>query len=198
MPDSNIRDILLAQIGHAQGDVTAIRDGVAQWFDDAMDRVSGVYKRYLKYISLIIGIGLAVAFNADSLTVASALWQDKGLRAEMVELAKTELAKPAPQPAPGAAPADELKLLHDNYARATAELKPMPIGWTAAAEPQIADDLGKGQYGLVFWLLLLHLPGWLISGLAISLGAPFWFDILSKLMNVRGAGDKPDKANASS
>jgi hypothetical protein len=31
------------------------------------------------------------------------------------------------------------------------------------------------------------------TGLALSLGAPFWFDTLQKFMNVRGAGKKPDE-----
>jgi len=35
------------------------------------------------------------------------------------------------------------------------------------------------------------LLGWLVSGLAIAMGAPFWFDILSKIMNVRNTGTKP-------
>jgi hypothetical protein len=40
---------------------------------------------------------------------------------------------------------------------------------------------------------LFSLTGWLVTGFAISLGAPFWFDLLQKLMNinVRGAGPKP-------
>lgn len=32
--------------------------------------------------------------------------------------------------------------------------------------------------------------GWVITALAISLGAPFWFDLLSKLIKVRGTGTK--------
>ncbi|RKR05653.1 hypothetical protein C8C83_5004 [Flavobacterium sp. 90] len=32
--------------------------------------------------------------------------------------------------------------------------------------------------------------GWLITALALTLGAPFWFDLLSKLISVRGAGSK--------
>ena len=39
------------------------------------------------------------------------------------------------------------------------------------------------------------LPPWivgvLISGVATTQGAPFWFDLLSKLINIRGAGTKP-------
>lgn len=33
--------------------------------------------------------------------------------------------------------------------------------------------------------------GWLLSGIAIAMGAPFWFDLLSKVMNVRNTGSKP-------
>jgi hypothetical protein len=35
------------------------------------------------------------------------------------------------------------------------------------------------------------LMGWIVSGLAISMGAPFWFDLLGKIMNVRNSGSKP-------
>lgn len=34
------------------------------------------------------------------------------------------------------------------------------------------------------------ITGWLITALAITLGAPFWFDLLSKLISLRGAGNK--------
>jgi hypothetical protein len=33
--------------------------------------------------------------------------------------------------------------------------------------------------------------GWLVSGIAIAMGAPFWFDLMGKLVNVRNAGSKP-------
>jgi len=32
------------------------------------------------------------------------------------------------------------------------------------------------------------MPGWLVSALAISMGAPFWFEVLSRLVNVRAIG----------
>jgi hypothetical protein len=34
--------------------------------------------------------------------------------------------------------------------------------------------------------------GWIITALAITLGAPFWFDLLSKLISLRGTGTKID------
>lgn len=36
--------------------------------------------------------------------------------------------------------------------------------------------------------------GWVITALAISLGAPFWFDLLNKLMKLRGSGTKVDSS----
>lgn len=36
--------------------------------------------------------------------------------------------------------------------------------------------------------------GWLLSGIAIAMGAPFWFDLLGKVMNVRNTGSKPASA----
>ncbi len=36
-----------------------------------------------------------------------------------------------------------------------------------------------------------HVIGWLVTLLAISLGAPFWFDVINKIVNVRNAGQKP-------
>lgn len=38
--------------------------------------------------------------------------------------------------------------------------------------------------------------GWLLTALAISLGATFWFDMLNKLISLRSAGNKPDDTNS--
>ncbi|QZZ18868.1 hypothetical protein J5X98_15550 [Leptothermofonsia sichuanensis E412] len=38
---------------------------------------------------------------------------------------------------------------------------------------------------------LRRLMGWLITGIAIAMGAPFWFDLLNRVVNVRNTGGKP-------
>lgn len=38
---------------------------------------------------------------------------------------------------------------------------------------------------------LRRLMGWLVTGIAIAMGAPFWFDLLGKIINVRNTGGKP-------
>jgi hypothetical protein len=35
--------------------------------------------------------------------------------------------------------------------------------------------------------------GWLITAFAVSLGAPFWFDLLNKFVNVRASGKAPEE-----
>ena len=62
---------------------TKFCENLANWFDDAMDRIAGAYKRNLKKISLAIGIAVAVILNADPLRVGRALWADPSLRSQM-------------------------------------------------------------------------------------------------------------------
>jgi len=57
-----------------------------------------------------------------------------------------------------------------------------------------------GWTGMADWnspaACLTHVAGWLVTMVAVSLGAPFWFDMLNKVVNVRSAG-KPPEGSAS-
>jgi hypothetical protein len=59
------------------------------------------------------------------------------------------------------------------------------LGWTH----EDLNGLLKGDA----WRMLDILFGWSLTIVAVSMGAPFWFDFLNKLMNVRNAGKKPEK-----
>jgi hypothetical protein len=65
---------------------------------------------------------------------------------------------------------------------------------------EAAESNQKAKDNTVFWIktqwLLMHLLGWLLSIFAISLGAPFWFDLLNRFMNLRNAGRAPDEPRA--
>jgi hypothetical protein len=203
MPDCNIRDVLLAHITLANNDLTTLRDGLATYFDGAMDRVTGIYKRYLKWISFGVGLVLVVALNADTIAAATALWKDSSLRSQMVENARAlvdQKTKPSPDAKQGGAGASDpqkkdaspLDLDPDQLATKLGELetkiRPLPIGW----RDENLKTLLRSAHGCsVAFLYLMKILGLLMSALAVSLGAPFWFDTLSKFMNVRGAGAKP-------
>ncbi|MDQ6942043.1 MAG: hypothetical protein M3169_05935 [Candidatus Eremiobacteraeota bacterium] len=70
---------------------------------------------------------------------------------------------------------------------------------TKAAEAKAAAEKAATPAPVVFndwndwfWWGLLKLVGLLVTAVALSQGAGFWFDTLSKLTRVRNAGKKPD------
>jgi hypothetical protein len=59
--------------------------------------------------------------------------------------------------------------------------------------------LGKMWYVIVQTISTpRYLLGFLITALAISLGSPFWFDLLNKFINLRASGTKPDDGKKTS
>jgi hypothetical protein len=193
LPDSNIRDVLIANLATGQATVAELRDQLASWFDSAMDRLSGSYKRWLKALSLIVGIVIALAFNADSLSVSKALWKDETLRGQIVAAAADQVKNPLPAPPPCKQEGDpqaQSECLFARFKTQQEQLRPFPIGWPDAAFYKQLDD-ARGLWML--WVLLLKVFGCVLTGLALSMGAPFWFDLLQKFMNIRGTGPKPEK-----
>jgi hypothetical protein len=90
-------------------------------------------------------------------------------------------------PAPGASvSADQL----EKKIRETEEkLRSLPMGWHcgSASDYTAVWKCVSAQLG---WLSVV---GWCVTAAALTLGAPFWFDTLSKVVNLRGAGPKPAK-----
>ena len=104
-------------------DLEKLRDNLAHAFDAMMDRVSGIYKRYLKWISLAVGLAMAGLMNADTIKVGTSLWRDGSVRAQMVEVAGSFKANPAAGGS-GAGLSDVEKAI--NQAQET--LRPLPLG----------------------------------------------------------------------
>jgi hypothetical protein len=63
----------------------------------------------------------------------------------------------------------------------------LPIGWNS---PQKQVTPGSSGTKLLT-AILVKILGWLLTAAALTLGAPFWFDLLQKFVNIRGAGGKP-------
>lgn len=168
LPASHIRDVLTSQVSISKNDLEKLRNGVAAWFDRTMERISGDYKRRMQLQSLGIGLVVAIAFNADSFFVANTLWNDATVRTELVQTAQNIVK-------PGASISSSPGVL----LREAGEQNPLPIGWHSTTS----------FHGSIS--LLSTLGGWIFTAFALSLGAPFWFDLLSKFINLRGTGPKP-------
>jgi hypothetical protein len=181
LPNPPVRRALLAAIDTAQGDLGRAQANVEAWFDSAMERVSGWYKRRTQAIIFAVGLALTVAVNADTLTVVESLVQDDSLRKAIVAEAETIAHNKEPQTA-------DVKALR-------AELTDLgfPVGW-ARILPAWSDTCDLWCVaGAVARQAPYHVPGWLITAFAISLGAPFWFDVLKRIMVIRSTVKPKEK-----
>ncbi len=181
------------------------RTAVAAWFDQYMDRVSGGFMRNTRKWILAISAVLTLALNADSLTLIKTLWNDPTMRAYLVERAKTRLEQGPPmqtveytdplsaQVTPPVAA--EGQRSPDRLLTEESDLIGSLFGWQheTLAIAAFEATYGRGIRGWTVWLVV-RLVGWAMTILAISLGAPFWFDTLKRLTSLRSAGAVPAKA----
>lgn len=78
----------------------------------------------------------------------------------------------------------------------------LPIGWTPEdTEPYRMVFTSQTATGHPYLRIFENILGWLLTALAVSLGAPFWFDMLNKFIVVRStvkpkekSGIEPSKA----
>src|SRR5262249_35521674 len=82
--------ILLTEAGN---DLDKFQKSVGQWFDDAMERVSGWYKRKTQAILLALAIILTIGVNADTIAIVGTLWRDPAVRTAMVAQAQAYVAE---------------------------------------------------------------------------------------------------------
>jgi len=157
----------------AGNDLEAFRKSIEAWYDDSMARVSGWYKRKTQVLLLVIGSVLVLALNANTLTIANRLWSDQTIRAAVVQQANQAASQPD---------GDDPRVRLENAADDVASVAKIgvPMGWSGDAKP---------NWGGTGWATAIF--GWLLTSLAISLGAPFWFDTLGRLSRLRSSG-KPE------
>lgn len=186
LPDSTVKSRIKTLTLGLENDASACNAAIEKWFDDTMDRVNGVYKRNTQLVLLVLGLALAVGCNVNLLEISGTLWTSAAAREEINAVAQMYACK------------DTDSCRSDRYkdARGTLEkdLTSLPLGyhgvdlltyWKDALQKWTEPPLGV-------WAS--NLAGWLLTAIAISLGAPFWFDLINKLVNVRMVGQKPASA----
>lgn len=178
--NKDLKKALKALIDDAEGDVKRVRENIETWFDDAMERVGGWYKRQTQIFLLVLGFVMAVGLNVDSIRVAEALWQDPKLRAVVAEEADRFVTKN-----PDATPDEQLEELQNTLGKLQ-----LPIGWVNGP-PNYCPKEGACDEKGGKWILTI--VGWALTALAISLGASFWFNTLSKLLKLRATGAAPER-----
>jgi hypothetical protein len=184
-----------------------------------MDRVSGVFKRYSQLVALLLGVVMAVFLNVDSISLAQYLWREPSVRQILVMQAST-YQPPAGQPVTD--PQQTVQQFTQQFGGLA-----LPLGWDIEVYGQKLDlfsglaaynsdcqlfPRGSQYFGIPLFgsnvcvtqphsadstNILLKLFGLMITAGATAQGAPFWFDVLKRFVNLRGTGPNPIEKGAS-
>ncbi|MGP6159960.1 MAG: hypothetical protein ACLPYS_21110 [Vulcanimicrobiaceae bacterium] len=190
LPPGALHDLMASRLRDADGDYQRFVSGLQTWFDDYMDRVSGWYKRCSSVLTLYLGLGVVLVLNVDSISFFESLMNNDRLAQaaasfasslQAVEQSGHPLSSTSP-PAPPAPPAAGIDM---------GSLAALPLGWP---DGRFAARWEKDGPGLRVLDVLKKLAGLALTVAALALGAPFWFDLLGMIVNVRNAGSVPPKA----
>ncbi len=221
VPNAKLRGTLLALHDEAKGDVDELKKNIEIWFNNSMDRVSGWYKRKTQVFTFAVAAILVLFVNVDTVLLVHALSENQALREAIVKQAQAYEGTPGKPGSDATGQSGETSGEEQIAAgrkqfqelRSQVGALGLPIGWTTipkkkAPEPgavagtaaedakhENADYRWFPGLDLSLWgqTLLFHLLGWIVSMFAVSLGAPFWFDILNKIITIRSSGRAPEE-----
>jgi hypothetical protein len=190
-----LNTVLVNQAGHLAND----QQKIADWYDHAMDRLSGAYKRRTTLWVWGLALIITLMTNADTVRITRVLWSNQAVRSAVVNAAQSRAQQTPPEPMPlveykdpnspdaseplnvniksNALTEDERKMLGE-----------LMMGWNDDLE-QKATMKASDWWGP-------HLLGWFFTMVALTLGAPFWYDTLNKFINLRNAGKPATPAQA--
>lgn len=180
---SHLRISLNALLSQAAGDYQRLLQATDAWFNRQMDRVSGWYRRQSQFAVIVISVLLVVLLGVDTIRITTRLYADDNIRHVIAPKVASTIGTTTQGTLPTAA--QEQNLL------------------AALDDPSFVGSFASGPVFLPYnwsnpWAGLMHLFGVFLTIVAISLGAPFWFDALQFFSNIRLAGPKPSTATGSS
>ena len=180
----------------AGSEIQQLQQEIEDWFDRGMDRASGVYRRNVKGVGIMIGFAIAFLINADTFYMFQRLSTDQAVRssilqtAEQMEVGRMNDVEQLSE----SLGVDDLSEQIESDLRSvgtaveeTLADYPLPIGRT----PEVMRAQARAQANWPIPFIPMRFVGWGITAIALSMGASFWFDLLRKVTAVRSSGNKP-------
>ncbi len=164
------------------GELDEFRTRLQNWYDMNASRLTGTMKRKALPATIIVAIALTLSVNADTIAISKYLYDNREVAKTLADNAANSIDRlndrmKNDQAQASQATGDINKLRADIDTFKAVIPAGLPLGWQQPPKP---------------WRQ--HLPGWIASIFAIVLGAPFWFDLLNKLVNLRNTRPKPPTA----
>jgi hypothetical protein len=170
---NGVKDALLGLTKGAAKDRDHLRSLVEDWFNGSMERVSGWYKRKAQLVICALSLAVTIGANINTIGIGETLAKDNAVRAAVVAQAEKTTIKEGAKPKEAATAIAEVQQLG------------IPIGWSKSGkDPAQANFESAGA-------IARTVGGWLLTFIALSLGAPFWFGVLGKLTSLRTSGNAP-------
>jgi len=165
---ARLRRAILLAIDLAGGDYGKAVANLERWFNSATQRVTGQYKRSTAIIIFLFALAISSALNIDSISLIDYIYRHNSGTPQSVGSTSNNGDAGVAVAASGA----------------TAGIPRVPLGWSKEAMIDVVPD----KHWLSSLLLTLSkLGGILLTALAASLGSPFWFDLLNKLVQLRNS-----------
>ncbi len=180
-------------ITKVKSELDEFRDKLENWYNTNAERLSGTHKRTkVLPTTFILAIIITVFSNADSITISKYLFDHKETAKEFADKASSSLDN-YKERIENIKTLDSLSNINDTITIARLESNLSHVQEDINnMNKEIPDDLPMGWKKNIFYHFEpLSIVGWLITVLAICLGAPFWFDVLNKIANLRGTGPRP-------
>ena len=167
-----VKGALQVALDNADGKLEQVRESIETWFNTAMDAVSARYRRNTSFIIFGIALIVSVGINVDTFRIADYLYRNTAVRDALVAMA-TEAAK-----------RDDLPGF--TAAKSALEATELPIGWRHGDGPKLLRVDTENRWTREnFFELSSFIVGWLVTSFAVTLGAPFWFDVLKRFSQAR-------------
>ncbi len=187
--------ILAERVSHrtnaTEDQLKMFQQELEHWYDRGMDRASGVYRRNSKIVAILIGVVIAAAVNADTFYIANRLTVDQAVRSSVIQTVNQASLETLSSPSNDTgALSNDLQSL-GAAVQTTLSDYALPIG----RSPKLLATQAVLEADWPF-PIPRHWLGWIVTGVAVSMGSNFWFDALHRVTSVRSAGAKPSSSTA--
>jgi hypothetical protein len=210
---ASMKGVLNDLLAKAQANVSATKNELSSFeqelevfYNNAMERATGWYKRKVRRIMLVAGFVVAAVLNIDTIKISNDALSDKAKLAKTVDkiietLPDNKGAKSisisTSADTSGISITEVLRI--DSLINGTlTNIKNLQIKYNQVGGYQLGYN--KGEFKNEWWpdkngigVFLLKIIGLLFTAFALQLGSNYWFDLLNKVVNLRATGMKPDQ-----
>jgi hypothetical protein len=196
-----IKTKLEKQLNNTLNEIDHFEKQIEAWFDSAMERVGSRFKRRTFLFTFIFSTILTCSLNVDSIALAKYLYSSDEAREKWAAEAYRSAGDPSVIKY-----VDDLKAKNASTSKDTAVYRDLDSLSQKIRRERVKIDsivnklnttlpIGWTDEECVYWSQnkFRKIGGWILTILAVCLGAPFWFELLTKVANIRST-IKPSKS----